>query len=325
MKTITLFSFILLFCCCQNKTSKKVPDVPQVTIEVPQFNADSAYKYVQEQVNFGYRIPNTPAHRATAEYLAKELERHGAEVRIQEASVTAYDGTILNAKNIIASFLPEQKNRILLCAHWDTRPYADEDPDPGNHRKPILGANDGGSGVGVLLEIARQINIRKPAVGIDIILFDAEDYGTPSFLAENNKEDTWALGAQYWARRPHSPRYRARYGILLDMVGGKNATFRHEGFSMQYAPQVVKKVWDTAQKLGYGRFFENKGGGYITDDHIYVNNSGTPTIDIIDYNEANRNGFNNQWHTIDDNMDYIDPASLKAVGQTVLTVIYNEK
>lgn len=299
----------------------------EVTVNVPDFSSDSAYSYIQAQVDFGPRVPNTQAHVECGNYLAGKLEEFGAVVTNQYADLTAYDGTLLKARNIIGSYQPEMKKRVLLFAHWDTRPWADNDPDKNNHRKPVMGANDGASGVGVLLEIARQINIRQPAIGIDIIFFDAEDYGTPQFHTGRHEEHTWALGSQYWSRYPHVRNYNARYGILLDMVGGKGATFYKEYFSNRYAPHVVTKVWNMAASLGYGDYFVNKEGGAVTDDHLYVNQiANIPSIDIIPNDEFNPlSSFGSFWHTVNDTMEVIDKSTLKAVGQTVTAVIYNEK
>lgn len=326
-KSIYVLSLLLLVTACGGAGSKsKKKSVGEVaTRVVPTFDADSAYSYVDKQVAFGYRIPNTPEHVATANYLAAELERHGADVTVQEARVQAYDGTILNAFNIIGSFAPESNNRVLLCAHWDSRPYADHDAHSDNHRHPIDGANDGASGVGVLLEIARQLGKLPTRVGVDIILFDAEDYGQPEFYqGTGDSSRSWALGSQYWARRPHKPGYSARYGILLDMVGAKGAQFAKEMYSIQYAPWLVERVWNEAATLGYGNYFINSDGGYVLDDHIYVNVAGVPTIDIIQYSPETVSGFYEHWHTVNDTMEGIDKNTLKAVGQTVLSVIYNE-
>ena len=215
----------------------------KVVVKAPEFNADSAYAYVQAQADFGPRVPNTQAHRDCGEYLAKQLEAFGAKVYNQYADLTAWDGTTLKARNIIGAYKPDSRKRIMLCAHWDSRLYADNDPDEKNHRKHILGVNDGASGVGVLLEIARQIQQKAPEVGIDIIFFDAEDYGTPDFHRGFYKPDTWCLGSQYWARTPHVQGYFARYGILLDMVGGKGATFYQEPYSYRNARKEVTKIW----------------------------------------------------------------------------------
>ncbi len=328
-KYIYTLSLLLLVTACGGagaKSNKKSSEAAATEARVvPTFDADSAYSYVDKQVAFGYRIPNTPEHVATANYLAAELERHGAAVTVQEAVVEAYDGTKLHAFNIIGAFAPEKRNRVLLCAHWDSRPYADHDADHDNHRHPIDGANDGASGVGVLLEIARQLGKLPIRVGVDIILFDAEDYGQPEFYqGAGDSSRSWALGSQYWSRRPHKLGYSARYGILLDMVGAKGAQFARERYSMQFAPWLVERVWNEAATLGYGNYFVDADGGYVLDDHIYVNAAGVPTIDIIQYNPKSESGFYEHWHTVNDTMEGIDKNTLKAVGQTVLSVIYNE-
>ena len=326
-----LSAFILFsaFSCGTNGSKTTSTDITEkkVIVQVPQFDADSAYKYIQAQVDFGPRTPNSKGHVACGDYLAAKLAEHGAKVISQNAELPAYDGTLLKARNIIGSFKPESKKRIALFAHWDTRPWADNDPNEKNHHTPILGANDGASGVGVLLEIARQINQQQPELGIDIIFLDAEDYGAPQFYTGEHREDQWCLGAQYWARTPHVDGYNARFGILLDMVGGKDATFFKEVYSEKYAKGINKKVWKKANDAGYGRYFINEVGGQITDDHLFINRlAGIPTIDIIPNDEnCELSSFGPTWHTVNDNMDAIDRSTLKAVGQTVLEVIYNEK
>ncbi len=321
-----LLGGLMLSCCGQKNTTKEEASTPDDTdkrIEAPTFNADSAYAYIERQVAFGPRVPNTEAHQRCADYLAGELERHGAKVYVQEAVLTAYNGEKLKAKNIIGAFQPEKSRRILLFAHWDSRPYADHDTDEANHRNPIDGADDGGSGVGVLLEIARQIQAKAPAIGIDIVFFDAEDYGTPEFVDEY-KPDTWCLGSQFWAKNPHVPNYKAEFGILLDMVGSRGATFYKEGTSVQYAARYVEKVWAAARELGYGKYFINAQGGTIVDDHQYViQGLRIPCLDIINYDPDTRSGFGAYWHTQNDTMENIDRETLKAVGETVLSVIYN--
>ncbi|MDT3368728.1 MAG: M28 family peptidase [Bacteroidota bacterium] len=306
-----------------SSSSAKVESQPVKQQNVPAFDADSAWVFVENQVKFGPRVPNSEAHVACGNYLTSELKRFGAQVYEQEATLTAYNGTQLKAKNIIGSYNPENSKRVLLFAHWDSRPYADHDKDPANHKKPIDGADDGASGVGVLLEMARQFSIKSPAIGIDIIFFDAEDYGTPEFVKEY-KENTWCLGAQFWAKNPHVKGYKADFGILLDMVGAKNASFFKEATSMRYAPQVVEEVWSTARDLGYGKFFINAEGTPIVDDHQYVIlGRNIPCIDIIYTDPESDNGFGPHWHTQNDTMDNIDRETLKAVGQTVLKVVYN--
>lgn len=319
---VGVFSF---FSCGGNKSTKKVQAAEKVY--VPTFSEDSAYQYVKSQVDFGPRVPNTKEHVACGNYLAAQLASFGAKVYNQYADLIAFDGTILKSRNIIGAYQPELKKRVVLFAHWDSRKWSDNDPDAKNHHKPILGANDGASGVGVLLEIARQINLNQPKIGVDIVLLDSEDYGAPQFYKGEHKEEYWGLGAQYWAKVPHVPNYNARFGILLDMVGAEDATFFKEYFSVEYAKNVVDKVWKVARRLGYGQYFINQDGGAITDDHVFVNQyAKIPTIDIVpNQQNAKLSSFGDFWHTQNDNMNVINKKTLKAVGQTVLEVIYNEK
>ncbi|WP_233145470.1 M28 family peptidase [Labilibacter marinus] len=327
-KHLSLVLFIVLISCnfspAETKSSAKKKKEPKV--EAPTFNADSAYLFVQKQVDFGPRVPNTEEHAKCANYLSEKLTSFGADVIVQEAELRAFDNTLLNAKNIIGQYKPELKDRVLLFAHWDTRPFADHCDDPSRQNEPILGANDGGSGVAVLLEIARQLQKAPISMGVDIIFFDAEDYGNPDHIEiQNPKQDTWCLGSQYWAQNPHVKNYYARFGILLDMVGAPNATFHKELHSKDFAPRIQKKLWNTAHKLGYGNYFVFQDGGYITDDHIYVNKHlNIPCVDIIQYDTSSNTSFGSYWHTHDDNMDVIDKNTLKAVGQTVLEFIYNQ-
>lgn len=317
---------VLMACGNSNRHATETGKEKNMTeIRVPTFNADSAYTYIEKQVSFGPRVPNTKAHQQCGDYLIAQLETFGAKVYSQQADLMAYNGTILKSRNIIGVYNPETKKRVLLCAHWDSRPYADAD-ESRNFHTPIDGANDGASGVGVLLEIARNIQQQAPAIGIDIVFFDAEDYGIPEFYNEDYKPDTWCLGSQYWGRIPHVANYKARFGILLDMVGGKDATFYYEGYSKRTASQVMQKIWDTAHQLGYAKYFIKNEGGEVVDDHVYINSfRQIPCVDIIDHNPNTDTGFNDTWHTLNDNIDHIDRQTLKAVGQTVLTVIYNEK
>ena len=319
--------YLLISCSHKSNSSEKTaaPEIVSQTV-APVFNADSAYLFTQKQVDFGPRVPNTAPHAACADYFIQEFTRFGAKVTEQKADITNYAGIVLHARNIIASYQPENKDRVLLFAHWDTRPYADHDANPENWRTPIDGANDGASGCGVLLEVARQISAQQPNVGIDIILFDAEDWGVPRFDSRISSESGYCLGSKYWSKNPHIPGYTARYGILLDMVGAPNARFHKEGYSKQYAPRILNKVWDTAQSLGFGTYFINSDGGLIEDDHLQViKNLNIPCIDIIQYDPEGNTGFGSYWHTLDDTMDNISKETLYAVGQTVLQVIYSEK
>jgi Zn-dependent M28 family amino/carboxypeptidase len=316
----------LFACACKQNPQITVQNDNILKVIIPEFNADSAYYYTAAQVAFGPRVPNTPAHVACGNYLANELRRFGAEVTEQEAILQTYDNQTIHAKNIIASFHTGSKNRTLLCAHWDSRPFADHDPNPENYRTPISGANDGAGACGALLEIARQAGMQQPAVGVDIILFDAEDWGKPQFDSKNYHISGWCLGSEYWAKNPHVPNYTAKYGILLDMVSASGAQFYKEYFSMQNASNVVKKVWEAAQALGYDSYFINKKGTGIEDDHLQVfEYRKIPCIDIIQYDPNSQSGFGDYWHTIDDNMDAVSKETLKAVGQTVMYVLYREQ
>lgn len=297
---------------------------------VPSFNSDSAYYFIEKQVSFGPRVPNTGEHKLCGEYLANRLRESGASVIEQEFTEQAYDGTILYLKNIIGSYNNKAKKRILLAAHWDTRPFADKDID--GRYEPILGANDGASGVGVLLEVARVLSKNEqPDIGIDIIFFDGEDYGEHEDVEDVPMKNGlvqiwWCLGSQYWAEHPHVPKYSAYYGILLDMVGAKNARFFKEGGSMQFAPKVVEKVWTTARSLGYSNYFINTNSPGIMDDHIFINRDAKiPMIDIVEYDpDSPSYYFGGYHHTKQDNMSIIDKQMLQAVGETVLYTIYNE-
>jgi len=333
MKKNIIYLFVItilatFIASCGNDTPppskpKKVKQKKQVN--VPKFNQDSAYRYVKEQVDFGPRTPHSKAHTECASYFVKKFKSFGAEVIEQKFKTRGFDGKILDGVNIIASYNPNAQKRILLCAHWDSRPFADNDPDPKNHTTPIDGANDGASGVGVLMEVARQIQSQNLNVGIDIVLFDMEDYGQPHDSKYPQMEDSWGLGAQYWSKTPHIPGYRARYGILLDMVGAKDIVFTKEYFSMGYASGVVNKVWNHAAKLGYNNIFQDIEAGSVMDDHVYVNKyAKIPTIDIIHHDASTESTFFPYWHTLKDNMDAIEPSSLYIVGSVLLEVIYNE-
>lgn len=326
-----IFAFIavaaVLFTSC--KSTKKANGDDTVAVAVgPQFDADSAYAFCEKQCEFGPRTMNSEAHEKCGEWIVQKFKQYGCSVIEQKADLKGYDGTILKNNNIIASYKPERTTRILLCAHWDCRPWADNDPDSTNWHKPVLAANDAASGVAVLLEIARQLQKADSLkVGVDFVCFDAEDWGTPQWSDDEDNGDSWALGAQYWAAHPHKPGYEARYGILVDMVGGAGAHFYQEGMSKDMALPIVDKVWNAARVAGYESLFPNEQGGYVTDDHIPVNKiAKIPTVDIIAYYpNCQQSSFGPTWHTVNDTMDNIDRNILKAVGQTIIQVLYSEK
>lgn len=321
----------LSFIACNNTSTQQDQQQQEqkpslVLIDTPAFHADSAYRYIEEQVAMGPRVPGSAAHQACAQYLYNRLQAFGWQTQIQAFEAQAYDGKPLLGRNIIGSYRPDIQRRILLMAHWDTRAFADKDPDSSNWHKPIPGANDGASGVAVLLEIARLLALHQPYIGVDIIFFDLEDNGPPEFKTfEGNESQYWCLGSQYWSKNPHQPGYRAYYGILLDMVGAHDARFYKEPYSLEFAPQIVEKVWQTARLMGYEQYFINQKApirfGGILDDHFFVNRDAKiPSIDIIDY----EHGFRSYHHTLQDDLPIIDINTLKAVGDVLLQVLYQE-
>ncbi len=326
-----LFAVISTFLFSCNNTAPKNGSATADTtakkpgVEVPSFNKDSAYSYVVAQVSFGPRVPGSKAHEKCAAYISERMKSWCKDVVVQKCRMAAFNGKLLEGKNIIASYKPGLKNRIILCTHWESRPWADHDPDPKNRNKPVDAANDGASGVGILMEVARQFSMKEPTIGVDLVLFDLEDYGPPQDQS-NGADKWWGLGSQYWAQNPHVKGYSARYGILLDMVGAAGATFLLEGISQQNAGDIQQKVWDIANRIGYSSYFLYERGGMVTDDHIFIMKYlNIPVIDLIHLDKNTDSGFYPYWHTTHDNLESIDANTLKAVGQTLLTVSYGEK
>lgn len=287
--------------------------------EVPEFNADSAYHFVEQQLSFGPRNPNTEGHQQAKEYLVQKLRSYAGQANVfpQEFTVAGYDGDTLALTNVIAAFNPQSSDRIMLCAHWDTRPRAEKDSE--NPDQPIAGADDGASGVAVLLELARIFKDNPPPIGVDIVLFDGEDYGKEGDM------EKYFLGSRHWSNNPPVQGYSPRFSVLLDMVGGKDARFPKEGYSMQFAPELVNEVWGIADEKGYDSLFIPKEGNKISDDHVVVNKIlGIPTIDIIRH-EVGENGaeFAPYWHTHEDDIDIISKSTMEAVGQVVAELTYN--
>ena len=317
-KTLLFILSLLCFVGCNKKKPEVTINEETKKCEV-QFDADSAFKHIKAQCDFGARTPGSTAHKQCGDYIVKEFQALGLNVIEQKAPITMWDNKQFECRNIIAQYKPETKERIIICTHWDSRPWADSDPDESKHKEPVMAANDGASGVGVMLEVAAKLKQINPKVGIDFICFDLEDYGQTG----NEDESSWCKGSTYWAANPHAEGYQALHGILLDMVGGNGVVFRQEIFSSQYAPQLLYQVWDAAQVAGYGNYFPNENGGMITDDHIPMNQAGIPTIDIISSNRSG-SGFCDTWHTTKDTPENISTATLKAVGQTLLQVLSQE-
>lgn len=324
MKVIFL-SFLLLLsvaltgCKNQNQASAG-QDTDTIAVTQVQFDADSAYASVVAQCDFGPRVPGSAAHDRCGDYIVSRFKALGLSVSEQRTDQKAWDGKVLHTRNIIAAYRPELADRIIICTHWESRPWADADPDSSLHREPVMAANDGASGVAVMLEVARKLEELKPELGIDFICFDSEDYGMPYWAETDDVADgsDWCLGSQYWAAHPHVPGYKARFGILLDMVGGRDARFCFEGISMRYASEVMVHVWDAAGRAGASQLFLAEQGGYAQDDHVPMNEvAGIPTIDIIPYVEGEHT-FGATWHTTQDTPENISRETLKGVGQTLL-------
>ncbi|MFN8309918.1 MAG: M28 family peptidase [Chitinophagales bacterium] len=302
------------------KDNPATNDTPQETplAKTPVFHADSCYQFVKAQVDFGPRTPNSAAHDRCADWIAATARRFADTVFVQKYDAIGFDGKTLKSKNIIAAFNTGVQPRMYISAHWDTRPFADQDDKDTD--KPIDGANDGGSGVGIMLETARLLALQRPDMGVDLIFFDSEDYGQPQESTLPKVEDSYCLGSQYWALHPHIPGYKADFGINLDMVGSGDAVFMREQVSVANADWASQYVWNIAARLGFSSLFQNRVAGAITDDHFYVNKlAHIPSIDIIHYSET---GFGSYWHTHHDNMEVISRETLRMVGSVIVQTIY---
>ncbi len=315
-----LFLILLLFgCSCERVREKPaasggetLPPKPDSSYAVPEFSGARAFSHLLKQTSFGPRNPNSEGHRLCLAYLFEELRKTGAVVQSQEFTHPGYDGVELSLTNVIASFQPQLRERVLLCAHWDTRPRADQDEHPDQRNKPIIGANDGASGVAVLLEVAHLLSDARAPVGVDIVLFDGEDYGREGDL------ENYLLGSKHFALNI-SPDSLPKFGILLDMVGDEFLELPREANSVKYAPDIVDRVWNTAKQLGYPEFLDQPGTA-VFDDHLPLNEIGIKTIDIIDFNYPDRT--NRYWHTLEDTPAHCSAQSLQAVGTVLTHIIY---
>lgn len=329
MKQITwvLFPIFLLLCSCATNPAEHVSSETNTKDFAlrkgrihPSFSSDSALAFIKKQCDFGFRLPNTAEHDACGNFLVHKLNSFGCTTTVQSFTSEAYDGTKLKGMNIIGQFCPEIEKRIVLFSHWDTRPVCDNDVES-NWKKPVMGANDGASGVGVLLEVVRQLQMEGDSIGVDIVFLDLEDYGQPSF-EKQEKKDTWCLGSQYLASHPYY-KCRPRMGILLDMVGAKNPFFGFDQVSLYFAENYLQKIWSIAKSLGYASAFIPKESGTIMDDHYYINTvAQIPTVDIIDFNHDR--GFPETWHTVNDTPENIHKETLQMVGEVVLSFVRGE-
>ena len=276
--------------------------------QAPAFDADSAYALLERQVAFGPRVPGTEGHAAQLAWMTSYLEARADTVIHQTFEHTYPDDYRAELTNVFARFRPGAPDRVLLLAHWDTRPTADYESDPDLQDEPIPGANDGASGTAVLLQLADVLSRHSPPIGVDILLTDGEDYAA----------DHMYLGAEYFAANP-PPGYSPYYGILLDMVADLDPRFPQEGYSRRYAPEVVARVWRMAERLGYGHHFPDEHQIPITDDHVPLNEAGIRTVNIIDFDYGPGNVY---WHTLEDDLENVGPLGLRVVGEVVAELIY---
>ncbi len=315
-----LTALFLLFASCNDNKTETVP-LDADTATAVSFNADSAMLHIVTQCNLGARTPGSEAHKQCGDYILAQFRLFGLETQEQTAPLKMWDGKTFQCRNLIAAYKPEATERVVLCTHYDSRPWCDQDKDANKHNQPVMAANDGASGVAVLLEVARLLGELNPVVGIDFVCFDLEDYGAPhdQTSAPSDGSD-WCVGSRYWAQHPHRDGYAPQFGVLLDMVGGRGARFAREYFSMQHAAPVVARLWAAARTAGCKDFFLDQDGGGVTDDHLNLNAAGIPTADIIP-SGGSEGGFGPTWHTSQDTPENIDTATLHAVGQTLLQML----
>lgn len=285
----------------------------------PDFCSDSAFAHIAAQMAMGPRVPNSEAHTLCARYISETLQRYGAEVHLQAGMMPNYAGQPQRLLNIIAHFGPLDRPAILLCAHYDTRPWTDAEVEYDDRHYCVPGANDGASGVAVLLEVARQLQ-NHPEAAVTMVFFDVEDMGTPRFYTGVQREETWCLGSQYFALSVDPKAYT--YGVVLDMVGAPDAYFAREYYSEQFASNYVEQIWRRAAELGHSRYFHSEPSFPVTDDHLYLCRAGIPTVDIVHFNPNTTQGFPATWHTRQDNLDNISLPTLQAVGEVVMSLCY---
>ena len=309
-----LTAALILFAACgdgRDANGAQVATLRLDTSGVPTFSADAAYALLARQVDFGPRVPGTAPHAAQLAWMTAFLRERADTVTLQRFTHQTTDGTTLELTNVLARFWPDAGTRVLLVAHWDTRPRADMESDDPRRELPIPGANDGASGTAVLLELANVLSRHSPPIGVDLLFVDGEDYGPGG-------EDMY-LGAKHFAANP-PPEYRPLYGIVVDMVADKTPAFYMEGNSRDMAPEVVERVWRIAEHIGLGHVFVRSPGGYITDDHVHLNRGGLRTIDIIDFDFGPGNSF---WHTHHDTLENTSAVGPGAIGTVLTTLIFN--
>jgi hypothetical protein len=272
-----------------------------------EFNGPTAFTYLERQMSFGPRIPGTPGHRATGDWILSRLRASADTVIVQEIRHVTRQGDTLRLRNFFARFQPAATDRVLFLAHWDTRPHADQSQNLGQQRLPVPGANDGASGVAVLLGVADALKQRAPAIGVDLLFDDGEDYG-------NFTDSTDVLIGSRWFAAHQPPAYQPLFAVLFDMVGDKDLQIYQEGNSLASAPEVVQRVWRAAADLGYERTFVPAARHTLTDDHVSLQRAGMHAIDVVDFDYP-------FWHTTEDTLDKVSAASLQIVGDVAIALV----
>ena len=276
-----------------------------------EFDGSRAFTYLEAQVAFGPRIPNTDPHRKTGDWILEHLRARADSVEVQSFTHVTLKGDTLRLRNFLARFNPSAPERILYLAHWDTRPHADQSPNLGDQQLPVLGANDGASGVALLLGVADALKAKPSTLGVDLLFVDGEDYG--DFTADKDV----LIGSRYFAGHL-VPGYKPLFAVLFDMIGDRDLQVFQEGNSAANAPEVVERVWSRAEALGYGRVFRPTVGYTLIDDHVSLQQAGLRTIDVVDFNYGPNNGF---WHTTGDTPDKVSAASLQIVGDVAMALL----
>jgi hypothetical protein len=291
------------------------------------FSGDSALAYARTQVGFGPRVPGGAGHRRAGDWIVAQMRARADSVEVQTWIHVTQRGDTLPMRNILARFRPGVPERVLYVTHWDTRPTADNDRNLGARQRPIPGANDGASGVGLFVALADALKSTPPTVGVDLLFVDGEDYGEFEDASDTTKNKDVLIGSQYYASRM-PPAYKPIYGVVWDMIGDKSLQLYPEGHSMSAAPEVVSRVWGTAQELGYGKYFINEPKSGITDDHLPFIRKGLRVIDVIDIDYCSdgstgctADATRNLHHTQDDTIDKISAKSLQIVGDVALTLL----
>jgi len=293
------------------------------------FSGESTLRYVKAQLDFGPRVPGTPGHRRTGDWIVAEMKKRSDSVVVQAFPHVTATGETLPLRNILARINPAAPQRVLYVTHWDTRPTADDDPNLGNKRLPIPGANDGASGVALLMGIADALKKTPSIYGVDLLFVDGEDYGSfDGYNPDSALTKSWdvLIGSTYFANHLPSPDYRPIFGVLFDMIGDKDLQIYQESNSVNAAPEVVSRVWQTAADLGYSNDFIAQNNQAITDDHVPLLKRGLRVIDVIDIDYCTQGTDcggtpRNLHHTMQDTFDKVSARSLQIVGDVAVTLV----